>query len=83
MISFESLASSGSDDELTNSLPLQSIQLGGTKSHIGNSKVSKMFQTPKLSLIDAEIILRELQTDASREWTPLRLLESLDKQIVS
>jgi ATP-dependent protease Clp ATPase subunit len=45
--------------------------------------VAEFFKTPKLTLPDAEKIVKEVGGDGSRDWTPQKLMEALDQHVVS
>ena len=45
--------------------------------------VAEFFKTPKLTLPDADKIVKEVSGDGSRDWTPQKLMEALDQHVVS
>lgn len=48
-----------------------------------NVGLAAFYSLPKLDKTEAENILAELRTDMDHQWTPSKLVEELDKHIVS
>ncbi|CDW88847.1 heat shock protein atpase subunit [Stylonychia lemnae] len=58
-------------------------QSGTSKSNMSGSHISDFYSIPKLSKVEADAIMREISQDLDQIQTPSKLVESLDKYIVS
>ena len=61
----------------------QSNESSISRKYIPNNNNVEFFQLPKLSKSDSDIIFEEVATDMESIWTPSKLVETLDKHIIS